>query len=142
VMMARFILMHRQNDKVWESRDKNAVQQSVYDSAAWLNYNWHPIQNPRGQDYHLYYLYCVERAFDMIGNARIGPHFWYVEMGNRLLSLQKPQGFWNTESTLNPKDTLDTCFALLFLKRATRGGIPFPSITGGWEDDPADNRGK
>ena len=64
------------------------------------------------------------------------------QMGERLLSLQKPQGFWKTGSTHDPEDTLDTCFSLLFLKRATRGGIPFPSITGGWEEDPADNRGK
>jgi len=145
IMMSRFILMHRAGEKLWENRDKNAVQQSVYDSSAWLLYNWNPIQNPkkaRMNIYHLYYLYCVERAFDMIGNARLGPHFWYHQMGERLLSLQKPQGFWKTGTTHDPEDTLDTCFSLLFLKRATRGGIPFPSITGGWEEDPADNRGK
>jgi hypothetical protein len=144
IMMARFILMQRK-DRLWEARDKAAVQQSVYDSAAWLEQNWNPIQNPRKASkniYHLYYLYCVERAFDMIGNRRLGKHFWYVEMGQRLLAIQKPAGFWNTETTLHPQDTLDTCFALLFLKRATRGGIPFPNITGGSDEPPVDRRGQ
>ena len=45
-----------------------------------------------------------------------------------------------TGTTLEPGDTLDTCFALLFLKRATRGSIPFPSLTGGSDDPPVDNR--
>jgi hypothetical protein len=144
IMMARFILMHR-NDRGWESRDKAVVQQSVYDSVAWLSHNFEPITNPKKRSlniYHLYYLYCVERAFDMIGNRRLGKRFWYVEMGQRLLQIQKPQGFWKTGSTHDPEDTLDTCFALLFLKRATRGGIPFPNITGGSETPPVDNRGK
>lgn len=130
IMMARFILMHRAGDKLWAGRNHDEIQQSVYDSAAWLNYNWNPIQNPkkaRINTYHLYYLYCVERAFDMIGNARLGPHFWYVEMGGRLLAIQKPQGFWKTGSTHEPEDTLDTCFALLFLKRATAPRV----LTGG-----------
>jgi hypothetical protein len=145
IMMARFILRHQKDNKDWANRDQAAVQQSVYDSVAWLSHNFEPITNPKKKRinvYHLYYLYCVERAFDMIGNRRLGKRFWYVEMGQRLLQIQKPQGFWNTGTAHKPEDTLDTCFALLFLKRATRGGIPFPSITGGDEVPPVDNRGK
>ena len=38
--------------------------------------------------------------------------------------------FWMTGATHEPKDVLDTCFALLFLKRATRGMVPGGVVTG------------
>jgi hypothetical protein len=145
ILFSRHILFNR-NDKLWASRDQKAVQQSIYDGLAWLDANWSPSQNPKKQRknvYHVYYQYCVERAMDLIGAARLGKHFWYMEMGQQLLSRQKPQGFWHTNSTLRPEETLDTCFALLFLKRATKGGIPFPSLTESSDSGPAiDNRGK
>ena len=46
--------------------------------------------------------------------------------------------FWNTRSTHDPKDILDTCFTLLFLKRATRNLAPAPITPG--EGGPTDNR--
>jgi hypothetical protein len=141
ILFARHILFNR-NDKLWAARDQKAVQQSIYDGLAWLNSNFQPLQNPHGGGYHVYYLYCVERAMDLIGAVRLGNHYWYMEMGQTLLGRQKPQGFWDTDSSLEPSDVLDTCFALLFLKRATKDNFAFPSVTPSPDEPGVDNRGK
>ena len=93
--------------------------------------------------YQTYYLYAVERAMDLRGKELIGKHVWYVEGAKEFLAHQIPvkvknpldanapevQGtYWKTGTTHEPKDVLDTCFALLFLKRATKGLAP--TITG------------
>jgi hypothetical protein len=142
VMMARFVLSDGSRQKKrWNERDDALrVQQSVYDGLAWLEKNWSPFDN-RGRDfYHVYYLYGVERAMDLVGDNLIGGHPWYSEMGQALLNRQHSDGHWNSQSTHEPKDVIDTCFALLFLKRATKGAILFPDVTGGSDDSPADNR--
>jgi hypothetical protein len=143
IMMARYILMKR-DDPLWSKRDQKLVQRSVYDGLAWLDMNWSPFTNPGGQGahYHVYYLYCCERAFDLVGNRLLGKHYWYAEMAEQLVNRQDQKGFWDSSSTHKPEKVLDTSFALLFLKRATKGGIPFPSVTGGGDEPPVDNRGK
>jgi hypothetical protein len=62
-------------------------------------------------------------------------------MATQLVARQRAQGFWDSESTHDPRDLLDTSFALLFLRRATKGGIAFPDVTGGSDDPPRDGRG-
>ncbi len=144
IMMARHVLSDggRQQKKWDERADAKKVQQCVYDGLAWLDHNWSPFENPPGNpfNYHVYYLYSLERAMDLIGDQLVGKHSWYSEMGQGLINSQKADGSWHTNSTHEPKDTLDTCFALLFLKRATKGSIPFPSVTGGSDEPPADHR--
>jgi hypothetical protein len=144
IMMARYILMQRK-DPLWEKRDQAAVQKSIYDGCAWLDMHWNPFENPQKRSmnvYHIYYMYCIERAFDLIGNQKLGKHMWYMEMASQLTGRQSDKGFWNSNSTHQPEEVLDTCFALLFLKRSTKGGIPYGSITGGGDEPPADNRGR
>ena len=77
---------------------------------------------------------------NLLGGSRIGDHPWYSEMGQELINRQQEAGHWNSRSTHEPMAVLDTCFALLFLKRATADQIPFPSITGPGSEDPPDNR--
>ncbi len=147
IEMARYVLRGggAQAD-AWSKRaDAGAAQAAIWDGLAWLNANWSPFTNPhpgrphnQGQ-YHVYYLYAVERAMDLFGVRLIDQHNWYSEMGQELLNRQFDDGHWDTDSTLRPQDVLDTCFALLFLKRATGGSIAFPSITGGG-GQAADNR--
>ena len=117
--------------------------------------NWSTFQN-RGSSYgyHIYHLYCVERAMDILGKELIHDKPWYKPGALAILGRQKPakvtikekkgtrnaQGvFWKTGDTHEPKDLLDTCFALLYLKRATKGLTPAPVITDG-EGAPADGR--
>ena len=144
IMMARFVLTDGSKQrKKWDKRpDAQKVQQSVYDGLAWLERRWSPFDNPPGRpfSYHVYYLYSLERAMDLIGDNLVGKHMWYSEMGQELLNRQATGGEWMTDSTHKPKDVLDTSFALLFLKRATKGAIPFPDVTGGSDEPPEDNR--
>ena len=132
------------------------VTESVYDGIAWLDRNWSPFRNPHSRyGYHIYYLYAIERAMDLYGRQLIGKHVWYNEGAKEILARQNPVKvrdpidkrapetdgtYWMTGDTHEPKDVLDTCFALLFLKRATKdmvpGGVPVTPADGA----PVDNR--
>jgi hypothetical protein len=143
VMMARFALQDGGKKKAqWDTRSDSAkVQEGVYDGLGWLITNWSPFENPqRPNAYHLYYLYAFERMMDLVGKQLLAKHNWYSEMGQQILNRQAEDGHWQTGSTLEPNDVQDSCFALLFLKRATKGVIPFPAATGGSEEQPVDGR--
>ena len=147
IEMARYVLRSgRGGREGWDKRpDAADVQAALYDGLAWLNTNWSAFTNPQPGvphdqgGYHIYYLYAIERAMDLFGLRQIDSHSWYSEMGQELLNRQYDDGHWETGSTHKPKDVLDTCFALLFLKRATGGSIAFPSFTNGG-GPAADNR--
>jgi hypothetical protein len=140
LMMGRFSLQTRYG-KAWGSQDAPKIQHAVYDGLAWLDANWSAYTNPGASSNEYYYLYCVERAMDLIGSWKIGPHYWYQEMAEQIVARQKDKGFWigGNAREMNG-DVLDTCFALLFLNRATKGGIPFPSVTGGSDTEATDTR--
>jgi hypothetical protein len=145
VMMSRFILTDAgRKREAWDLRpDARRVQEAVDDGLTWLAENYSPFANPRKASmniYHVYWLYAVERAMDLVGNKTIGTHLWYSEMGQQLIDRQAEDGSWDSGSTHEPRQVLDTCFALLFLKKATQGQIPFPSVTGGSDQPPIDNR--
>ncbi len=82
----------------------------------WLGRRFSVQGNPGG-GWHLYYLYGLERVGALADQPRLGGHDWYAEGAQVLLGLQQPNGSW--EGSLE-----STCFALLFLRRATR------SVTG------------
>ncbi|HLF92611.1 MAG TPA: hypothetical protein VJB14_04065 [Planctomycetota bacterium] len=98
----------------------------VLDGLAWLEKNWSVTENvgpaetakgsPNGWLY--YYLYAVERTGMLYDTAFIGNKDWYLEGAKMLLNAQKPDGSWDGSHFKHP--TWDTCFAILFLKRATR----------------------
>lgn len=147
IEMARFSLRTGKGRReAWEARpDAALVQASLYDGLAWLKTHWSAFANPQpgGRDdvsgYHIYYLYAVERAMDLLGLRTIDKHVWYSEMGQELLNRQFDDGHWGTGTTHEPNDILDTCFALLFLRRAHVDTIPFPSFTNG-SGEASDNR--
>jgi hypothetical protein len=58
-----------------------------------------------------YTLYSIERAMVLAGVRRLGEVDWYVDGANYIMASQRTDGSW--------WDVADTCFALLFLKRAT-----------------------
>jgi len=72
---------------------------------------------PGGHNY--YYMYGVERAGDIIGRKEFGGMDWYVRGAIHLVNNQGPEGKWVDATAYKPQDVLGTCFALLFLKRAT-----------------------
>ncbi|MGH9784026.1 MAG: hypothetical protein ACRD88_07555, partial [Terriglobia bacterium] len=96
-------------------KDKSAL-----DGIAWLAKNWLVTNNPKRPDwFHLYYLYALERAGMLFDTTRMGAHDWYLEGAIQLLDTQQPNGAWGSAEKLD-NTTWGTCFAILFLKQATR----------------------
>ncbi len=80
---------------------------------AWLGSHFTVTENPeRRQAHHYYYLYGLERAGMLTGTEKMGAREWYAEGARFLLDAQGADGRWH--------NTIDTCFAILFLRRATR----------------------
>ena len=71
------------------------------------------------QAWNTYYLYGLERAAILFGTEKIGDHFWYAEGAGNLINAQHPDGSWGKDTDWF-NTTWDTCFSVLFLRRATR----------------------
>lgn len=91
----------------------------------WLAENFTVTTNPqpsfRGRQvgengpehgYHLYYLYGLERVGGLLELRKLGEHEWYREGAAWLVGAQGGRGDWTGNQA-------NTCFALLFLSRAT-----------------------
>ena len=66
-----------------------------------------------------YYMYALERAGMLYGADTFGGRLWYTEGARVLLDSQNADGSWG-ERKEKDENTWDTCFAILFLKKATR----------------------
>jgi len=94
----------------------------------WLNKNFSVTENigpcqTGGQapkEFLYYYLYALERAGMLYDTAFIGNHDWYLDGARVILAAQKPDGSWAESGPATMRPTWETCFAILFLKRATR----------------------
>jgi len=78
--------------------------------------NW--VTNSKRRFY--YYLYSMERLGMLTGAESFGARAWYDEGSRMLLDAQKPDGSWDSEDAVTGSPVEDTCFAILFLRRATR----------------------
>jgi hypothetical protein len=84
----------------------------------WLRDNFTVVDNPRRPGpHHFYYLYALERAGMLYGTDKIGPFDWYREGAAYLIRAQLDDGSWN-------RKPVDTCFAILFLRKSTRPLVP------------------
>jgi hypothetical protein len=110
----------------WMRQDRGVrarqLNQAIWDGLAWLDHNWEIYQNfgyPMNQHYH-YYLYGLERV-GVLGELHwIGRHHWYSAGAEVLLKTQELTGEWTSGGTPKKERAVpDTCFALLFLKKAT-----------------------
>ena len=114
------------------------VEKGIRDGIAWLGANFDLAANPGPPGapalrelWHYYWLYGLERAGVLSGVAFTGRHDWYLEGALFLLDGQRDNGSWLGQAALDAvpwqgagpdaatANFLDTCFALLFLKRAT-----------------------
>ncbi len=82
--------------------------------------NFGPPEHREGnlKFHYYYYLYALERAGMLYGTEKLGSHEWYPEGAKVLLEAQKGGGSWFESDSSN--SVWDTCFAVLFLRRATR----------------------
>ena len=111
--------------ELWQSRSfsgklRARTRDAIRDGFAWMQLNFSVRNNPKaGWSAYYYYLYGLERA-GILGRVRfIGMHDWYREGAEVLMKAQRANGSWRSD------DLVDTCFALLFLKRASfRTGNP------------------
>ncbi len=104
---------------LWKSRkfgaeERDRTRKAVRDAVAWMQVNFDVAQNPMsGRQWHYYYLYGLERM-GIVGHLRfLGKADWYLEGAEHLLREQDDTGSWQRG------DVVDTCFALLFLKRSS-----------------------
>src|SRR6185295_4911355 len=96
-----------------DSRKSAAIKSGV----SWVAQFWSMSSN-------YYYLYGLERAGVLVGADKFGRHTWYPLGAQWILDHQDASGGWITNPSEKPDEyvwnTWNTCFAILFLKRATR----------------------
>ncbi len=126
--------------------DRRAVK-GIRDGLAWLGLHFTVAENPGPpgamafhEIWQYYFLYGLERAGVLAGVSLMERHDWYLEGARFLLGAQGDAGSWISDPALAAgakgggigpdaptANFLDTCFALLFLRRATfrvdRGGV-------------------
>ncbi len=135
--------------KKLEDAFSRKLDRGMLDGLAWLSDHFTVEGNPDPPNmWHYYYLYGLERTGSKTGVTYIGRHDWYREGAEHLLGAQQADGGWKEAGGEGrPADSTEsaitqTCFALLFLQRATRKPVvPMtpPTLTGGG-GPPADGR--
>ncbi|HEX5136330.1 MAG TPA: prenyltransferase/squalene oxidase repeat-containing protein [Planctomycetota bacterium] len=111
------------------SEDKKAppwIDDSIKRGMEWLDKNFDAETNSGAERPELfYYLYGVERVGDLSGRKEFNGKDWYLRGAMLLLDRQEGDGKWSDPTGYPPTDVLGTCFALLFLKRATVPVVTF-----------------
>lgn len=77
----------------------------------WLGRSYSSSGNPGEPPTHYYHLYGIERIGALLSLDTIGGHPWYRDGAEWLVAAQSADGGWQRHD--------QTCFALLFLTRAT-----------------------
>jgi len=98
----------------WLTHKPWADDPHVRKGMEWIDANW----KGRLPKWHVYFLYGLERVGMLHGTDRIGSKEWYDEGAGWLLEHQAANGSWS-------RSVPDTCFAILFLRRAT---APLPGV--------------
>jgi len=117
-------------------KDTPAIKKGLNWLAKHLRFDRHPgVKCWKEPDapphpFHYYWLYSIERVGSILGIEKIGDHDWYQEGVDYLLKQQREDGSWGpgwgSGWSFNAKDVnlsdgiiIDTCFAILFLKKST-----------------------
>ena len=76
------------------------------------------IGRPLGGDINLYFLWTLERVGVLYNQRTIRKKDWYAWGARLLVERQGKDGHWSVGHYPGSMPMVDTCFALLFLKRA------------------------
>lgn len=115
--LARSVLAESKSRKLTPAV-ADEIDRAILGGWAWLDRHWGVDRHPEepGDDWWQYYLYSLERAGVFSRVRLVGGKDWYFEGAVELLLRQQKDGFWEPDGG----DKVNaTCFALLFLKRAT-----------------------
>jgi hypothetical protein len=91
--------------------DRKKIEEGLEAGFNWLVDHYSVTSSEGGGPYY-YYMYGLERMGALLNRGYLGEHPWYLEGAKELIKRQKAGGDWGGED--------DTCFAVLFLRRATR----------------------
>jgi hypothetical protein len=117
--------LRRAKSKRFGAQDEAEVEAMILGGWAWIDAHYAVDRHPlRGGDWYHYWLYSLERAGLLTGVRRVGGKDWYFDGAMELLARQAENGSWDEPGGVH---TTETCFALLFLKRAT---APAAATTG------------
>jgi hypothetical protein len=115
----------------WYKENGRKLERAIRDGLGWLVQNWATDKNPgasQEDSWRYYYFYAVERAAVLSLVQKIGDHNWHYEIGNIILPEQMADGSWKGATAAptpgGPRPAQhgplwNTCFAILFLKKAT-----------------------
>ncbi len=94
------------------------IEERIRSGWAWLDRHWGVDRHPEhpSNGWTLYYLYALERAAVFSRVREVGGKDWYFEGATELLLRRAKAGTW-AEAGLS--DLVNTCLAVLFLKKAT-----------------------
>ncbi len=102
-------------DALRTRRPSRRVREGMEAAEDWLEKHYDVDRHPYGRGWtpsqYYYYLYGLERYAVFFQRKTIAGHDWYREGAEALLARQKKDGSWGNLE--------DTCFAILFLRRAT-----------------------
>jgi len=108
-----------------------AVDRAIRDGCGWLAHHWTVKKNPAGSGkpflHHYYYLYGLERAGMITLTSKFGEHDWFKEGATLILGQQRDDGRWDCGKWGTSGPVPDTCFAILFLKKATQPIVNVPA---------------
>ncbi|MGH7162148.1 MAG: hypothetical protein ACREID_01585, partial [Planctomycetota bacterium] len=106
-------------NSVFNQSYRDKTRSAIRDALAWLQEYYDLEENVfRGDSWWLYYLFNVERSGALLDMRYLGSHDWYLEGAELLLAAQSADGAFGT--------SVDTSFAILFLKRATVPALTNP----------------
>ncbi|MBI4711868.1 MAG: terpene cyclase/mutase family protein [Planctomycetes bacterium] len=122
---------------------------SIQRGLNWLGNNLKYANNPGASNsimkgfgpgdlvWHYYFVYGIERVGAVLGLEEISGHNWYKEGAEYLVGAQSAKdGSWNTTNDdAHSSIIADTCFALLFLKKATPK-LELKAVITGKEETP------
>lgn len=106
--------MHLRLAGEFSEQDEIRFSASRAGGIEWMSRHFTVEENPKSGAYLYYYLYGIERMGALCGLSHVGDHDWYGEGARELLDRQGADGAW-----ADLYDPAQTCFALLFLRRAT-----------------------
>ena len=100
-----------------------ASDAAIRRGADWLGSRFATAANPgKAPGFaHAHWLSSLGRAGSLLRRERFGAHDWYAEGSAFLLSTQQADGAWRLEQGKfmgsEKNDVIDTCLAILFLRR-------------------------